>query len=127
MRPFRVSAVAALLLAGVAASAAAQSAPMLDSTTIGAFRWRNIGPANMQGRVTDIEGIPSPSHTFFVASAAGGIWKTTNGGVSFRPVFDKERVVSMGDLAIAPSDTNQIWAGTGEEDSRNSISPGQGI
>ena len=127
MRRIRVSAAVTLLLAGAAASAAAQALASLDSTTLAAFQWRNVGPANMQGRVTDVEGIPSPSHTFFVASAAGGIWKTTNGGVTFRPVFEQERVVSMGDLAIAPSDTSQIWAGTGEEDSRNSISPGQGI
>ncbi len=127
MRRFRVSTAVTLLLAGVAATSAAQARATLDSATLAAFRWRAVGPANMQGRVTDIEGIAFPSHTFFVASAAGGIWKTINGGVSFRPVFEQERVVSMGDLAIAPSDTNQIWAGTGEEDSRNSISPGQGI
>ena len=81
----------------------------------------------MAGRVTDVEGIPSPSRTFFFAAATGGIWKTTNNGVTFRPVFDDQRVISMGDLAIAPSDTLQVWAGTGEEDSRNSISPGGGI
>lgn len=101
--------------------------PSLDSATLAGFRWRSIGPANMAGRVTDVEGIPSPSRTFFVAAAAGGIWKTTNAGTTFRPVFDVGRVISMGDLAIAPSDTNQVWAGTGEEDSRNSISPGGGI
>ncbi|MEP6591687.1 MAG: hypothetical protein ABJC19_10940 [Gemmatimonadota bacterium] len=127
MRCFRVSAALALVMAGLAGSGSAQTRATLDSATLSSFKWRNIGPANMQGRVTDVEGIPFPSHTFFVASAAGGIWKTTNGGVSFRPVFEKERVVSMGDLAIAPSDTMQVWAGTGEEDSRNSISPGQGI
>jgi photosystem II stability/assembly factor-like uncharacterized protein len=81
----------------------------------------------MSGRITDVEGIPSPSKTFFVAAAAGGIWKTTNNGITFRPVFTDQRVISMGDLAIAASDTLQIWAGTGEEDSRNSISPGGGI
>jgi photosystem II stability/assembly factor-like uncharacterized protein len=107
--------------------ARAQNAAQLDSTTIASFRWRAIGPANMAGRITDVEGIPSPSKTAYIAAASGGIWKTTNGGTTFRPVFDNERVISMGDLAIAPSDTNQIWAGTGEEDSRNSISPGGGI
>ncbi|MDH3424424.1 MAG: hypothetical protein OEN00_15630, partial [Gemmatimonadota bacterium] len=91
------------------------------------LRWRSIGPANMSGRVTDVEGVPSPSKTFYVAAAAGGIWKTTNNGTTFRPVFQDERVVSMGDIAIAPSDPDQIWAGTGEEDSRNSISPGGGV
>ncbi|MFH1764536.1 MAG: hypothetical protein ABIF09_10130, partial [Gemmatimonadota bacterium] len=62
-----------------------------------------------------------------VAAATGGIWKTTNNGTTFRPLFTDERVISLGDIAIAPSDTMQIWAGTGEEDSRNSISPGGGI
>jgi photosystem II stability/assembly factor-like uncharacterized protein len=105
----------------------AQVSTPLDSTVLAAFRWRPVGPANMAGRITDVEGIPGPSKTFFFAAASGGIWKTTNGGVTFRPVFDHERVISMGDLAIAPSDTTIVWAGTGEEDSRNSISPGGGI
>ena len=99
----------------------------LDSTLLAGFRWRNIGPANMGGRVSSVTGIPSPSKTFFVAAAAGGIWKTTNAGTTFRPVFDNYPCVSMGEVAIAPSDTTQVWAGTGEEDSRNTISPGCGI
>lgn len=81
----------------------------------------------MGGRVTSIVGIPSPSRTFYVATAASGIWKTTNAGTTFEPVFEHEPVSSMGELAIAPSDTNVIYAGTGEEDSRNSISPGGGM
>ena len=123
---FRV--VVSLILASIlAAPVAAQADLRLEEEWKEGFRWRSIGPANMSGRVTDIEGLPSPSRTFYVASAAGGIWKTTNDGITFRPLFQDERVVSMGDLAIAPSDTLQIWAGTGEEDSRNSISPGGGI
>ncbi|MFN2563441.1 MAG: WD40/YVTN/BNR-like repeat-containing protein, partial [Gemmatimonadaceae bacterium] len=130
MRPRALYLAAAVvgLSAGGATSARAQNgAQLLDSITLGSFRWRPIGPANMAGRITDVEGIPSPSKTFYFAAATGGIWKTTNAGITFRPVFDNERVISMGDLAIAPSDTNQVWAGTGEEDSRNSISPGGGI
>ncbi len=107
------------------AAPTASSAP--DSVFWAGLRWRSIGPANMGGRITDIEGLPSPSKTFYVAAAAGGIWKTTNNGITFRPVFDDQRVISMGDIAIAPSDTSIIWAGSGEEDSRNSISPGGGI
>src|SRR5262245_10140422 len=82
----------------------------LDSTLLAGFRWRNIGPANMGGRVSSVTGIPSPSKTFFVAAAAGGIWKTTNAGTTFRPVFDNEKCVAMGEVAIAPSDTMQVWA-----------------
>jgi photosystem II stability/assembly factor-like uncharacterized protein len=91
------------------------------------FRWRQIGPTNMGGRVTDVEGLPSPSKTFYVAGAASGIWKTTNNGTTFRQLWTDERVISMGDLAIAPSNPDIVWVGTGEEDSRNSISPGGGI
>ncbi len=94
---------------------------------VDAFKWRSIGPANTSGRVTDVEGLPHPSKTFYVAAAASGIWKTTNNGTTFKQIWTSERVISMGDLAIAPSDSNQVWAGTGEEDSRNSISPGGGI
>lgn len=81
----------------------------------------------MMGRVSDVVGLPSPSKTFFVAAAAGGIWKSINNGVTWRPVFDNQNVVSMGMLAIAPSDSMQVWAGSGEPNSRNSISPGGGI
>src|SRR5256885_2646771 len=112
---------------GVPQQQSSGSGIMLDSTLLAGFRWRNIGPANMGGRVSSVTGIPSPSKTFFVAAAAGGIWKTTNAGTTFRPVFENEKCVSMGELAIAPSDTMQVWAGTGEEDSRNTISPGCGI
>ena len=118
--------LAAALVAPAGTPLAAQQ-PALDSTLLSAIRWRSIGPANMGGRITDIEGIPSPSRTFYVAAAAGGIWKTINNGTTFRPVFDNERVASLGDLAIAPSDTNVVYVGTGEEDSRNSISPGGGV
>ena len=110
--------------------AGAQTAPRameVDSTTLAGLRWRNIGPFNFQGRVSDVTGIPSPSKTLFVAAAAGGIWKSTNNGQTWRPVFDNQRVISMGMLAIAPSDTMQVWAGTGEPNSRNSISPGGGV
>jgi hypothetical protein len=81
----------------------------------------------MAGRVTDIEPVPGNPKVFYVATATGGIWKTVNAGTMFFPVFDKERVISMGDIAIAPSNPNIIYAGTGEEDSRNSISPGAGV
>ncbi|HEV7837620.1 MAG TPA: hypothetical protein VGO75_06070, partial [Gemmatimonadaceae bacterium] len=105
----------------------AQLTTPLDSNTLAGFRWRAIGPANMGGRVTDVEGVPGNTKVFYVVTATGGIWKTINAGTMFFPVFDKERVVSMGDMAIAPSDPNILYAGTGEEDSRNSISPGGGV
>jgi photosystem II stability/assembly factor-like uncharacterized protein len=113
---------AALLFAGVPVHA-----QTIDSATIAGMRWRELGPANFEGRMSDVVGIPSPSKTIFAAAAGGGIWKTTNNGVTWRPVFDDKRVISMGMLAIAPSDTMQVWAGTGEPNSRNTIEAGAGI
>ena len=120
MHRLLVSAVLGLTVAGSA------SAQTLDSLTVNALRWRTIGPANFEGRVTDIDGIPG-SATFFVAAAAGGVWKTTNGGVTFRPTFDTYPCASTGAIAIAPSDTQTVYLGTGEPNSRNSIEPGCGM
>ena len=126
------AAVRLSLLLGAATAAlhaqapAASSAP-IDSVTLAAMRWRAVGPANMGGRIADVEGIPSPSKTFYVAAAGGGIFKTTNAGTTFRPIFENQRCMSMGDIAIAPSDTNTVYVGTGEQNSRNSISPGCGV
>ncbi len=97
-----------------------------DPELLAGMEWRSIGPVNMSGRVTDVEGVAGTA-TFYVVAASGGIWKTINNGTTFTPIFDDQRVISMGDLAIAPSDLNVLYAGTGEEDSRNSISPGGGV
>jgi hypothetical protein len=125
----RISRVLSAVAVAVSVSAplSAQLSTPLDSTTLAGFRWRNIGPAVMGGRVTDIEAVPNNPKIFYVAAATGGIWKTINAGTMFFPVFDKERAISMGDIAIAPSNPDILYAGTGEEDSRNSISPGAGI
>src|SRR5206468_11757072 len=113
----------ALLCAG---TLSAQLTTPLDSATLAGFRWRSIGPANMGGRVTDIEGVPGNPKVFYVATATGGIWKTINAGTMFFPLFDKEKVISMGVIALAPSNRDIIYSGTGAEDSCNSISPGCG-
>src|SRR5882672_3703212 len=80
--------------------AAPLSAQTLDSSVVAAFKWRNVGPSNFMGRLSDVQGIPSPSKTIYVAAAAGGIWKSSNNGVSWRPIFDDKEVVSFGMLAI---------------------------
>jgi photosystem II stability/assembly factor-like uncharacterized protein len=119
------TALAALLLLPVSPASAQLSGP-LDQATLDGFEWRSIGPSHMGGRVTDIEGVPG-THTFYVATALGGIWKTVNQGTTFFPLFTHERVISLGDIAIAPSNPDVVWAGTGEEDSRNSITAGGGV
>ncbi|HEY8312403.1 MAG TPA: hypothetical protein VIG47_17675, partial [Gemmatimonadaceae bacterium] len=85
-----------------AATSPAPSASELDAGSLAGFKWRNIGPANVDGRVTAIAGIPSPSKTYYVGAAAGGLWKTTNAGTTFEAIFQNEPVSSIGDIAIAP-------------------------
>ncbi|MFN7117247.1 MAG: VPS10 domain-containing protein [Saprospiraceae bacterium] len=91
------------------------------------LKWRAVGPANMGGRVTDIVGIPGDPSTFYVAGADGGVHKTTNGGATFKEIFINQKSYSVGALAIAPSDYNVVWLGSGEGDPRNSVGYGHGV
>jgi photosystem II stability/assembly factor-like uncharacterized protein len=106
--------------------AAAQDADAI-SAALGDLEWRNIGPVNMGGRVSAIVGIPGDPKTFWVGGADGGVWKTTNGGVTFEGQWQDEESYSVGALAVAPSDENVIWLGSGEGDPRNSVSYGLGV
>jgi len=118
--------IAVLVPLGVwGTSAPAPAAAEADA--IRNLRWRSIGPTNMGGRVTAIEGVVDDPHTFYVGAAAGGIFKTTNSGVTFRALFQDQEVLSIGSITVAPSDSNIIWVGTGEGDPRNSASFGNGV
>jgi photosystem II stability/assembly factor-like uncharacterized protein len=91
------------------------------------LEWRNIGPANMMGRTTDIEGVPGNPNIVYVGTASGGIWKTTNGGITWKPIFDEQPVASIGDLALEPGNPDVVYVGTGESNVRNSVSFGNGV
>jgi hypothetical protein len=112
----------ALLLA-ICFSAQAQDAAKKD--VLGALRYRHIGPIG--NRLTSVVGIPGQPNIYYVGAASGGIWKTTDGGVHWDPIFDSQPVSSIGALAIAPSNPNIVWAGTGEPWIRSHISVGQGV
>ncbi|MFQ5504841.1 MAG: PDZ domain-containing protein, partial [Planctomycetota bacterium] len=88
---------------------------------------RNLGPATMGGRVVDLAFHPQRRSTFYVATASGGLWRTVNAGTTFLPLFQHEECVSIGAVALAPSDPKQIWVGTGEANNRNSSSWGNGV
>jgi photosystem II stability/assembly factor-like uncharacterized protein len=98
----------------------------LSSSTFGAIEARSIGPAVMGGRITAIEGLNNTPKVLYIGTAGGGIWKTTNAGFTFEPVFDKHPQ-SIGCLAIDQNKPETIWAGTGESNMRNSVSIGLGI
>ncbi len=91
------------------------------------FNWRCIGPATMGGRITAISAFDADPTTYWVATASGGLLKTTNNGVTFDHQFQREGTVSIGDVCVAPSDRNIVWVGTGENNPRNSVSFGDGV
>ncbi len=100
----------------------------LDQTSLfRALEWRCVGPVIQGGRVVDIESVPGEPYTFYVAYASGGLWRTTNNGVTFEPLFDDQPTVIMGDVAIDPSHPATIWVGTGENNSSRSSYGGLGV
>ena len=113
-----------LLLAFVSVCAMQLLAQSPTEKAIKNIKWRPIGPANMGGRVTDIAGIPGDPTTFYLAGADGGVFKTTNGGTTFEALFTDQKAYSVGAIAIAPSDKEVIWLGSGEGDPRNSVGYG---
>jgi photosystem II stability/assembly factor-like uncharacterized protein len=115
------------LLAALLVIPAAVAAQTPDAATLAGLRWRSIGPVNMAGRITDLEVDPRHPKVFYIAGATGGIWKTINAGTTWIPLWERQPIASLGDLAIAPSNPDIIWIGTGEEDSRNSVQPGYGV
>jgi len=108
-------------------SAAAEAQEPVTSRLLSELRFRSIGPAVTGGRVHDVEALPEDPATIYVATASGGIWKSTNGGTTWAPIFDDQAVSTFGDIAIAPSHPEIIWAGTGEQNNRQSTSWGNGV
>ena len=100
----------------------------VDSETISGLGARNIGSAAMSGRVAAIDAVQEGQRlTVYIGSASGGVWKSVNGGSTFKPVFDKQPVQSIGAVTIDPKNPKVIWVGTGESWTRNSVSVGDGI
>src|SRR6266513_1424479 len=141
---FSRSVLAIALVALVPATLLAQATPTAkttsvtfdaDSARLAELPWRSIGPAVTSGRVVDFAVPEGPKsqvgerlgELFYVASASGGVWKTTNGGTTWESVFDQQGAASIGDIAVAPSNANVIWVGTGEANNQRSSSWGDGI
>ena len=97
------------------------------SNAVEQLAWRSIGPANPMGRMTDIAVHNDRQSTWFVGTAGGGVWRTSNAGTTWDNVFNNQGTVSIGDVAIAPSNPDMIWVGTGEENGRNSVQWGDGV
>src|SRR5215831_18259211 len=94
---------------------------------LGALSWRSIGPAMFGGRVVDVAGVAGKPDLLFVGAASSGLFKSTNGGITFEAVFNDGNTLSIGAIAVQPDDPDVVYVGTGEGFPRNSISFGDGI
>jgi photosystem II stability/assembly factor-like uncharacterized protein len=100
---------------------------VLSTEQLDVFKWRNIGPFTFSGRITDFAVPRGQSKVYYVATASGGIWKTEDGGISFEPIFDDYGNMSIGNIAVAPSDSQRIYVGTGEALHARSSAHGNGM
>src|SRR5947207_12839355 len=110
----------------VAQTPAPAPAGGIDETLFRGIQWRQVGPFR-GGRALAVEGVPGEPSTFYFGAVAGGVWKTTDGGANWAPFFDKESISSIGAIAVAPSDHNVVYVGTGEAAVRGNITYGTGV
>ncbi|MEM8982655.1 MAG: glycosyl hydrolase, partial [Pseudomonadota bacterium] len=124
----RKSVLVTASLAAVIVSAGANGAIELNSTTFGGLSARSIGPAVMSGRIAALDAVvvDDGSLTLYIGTASGGVWKSDDGGIVYRPIFD-EHQQSIGAVRIDPSNPETVWVGTGESWVRNTVSPGDGV
>ena len=99
----------------------------LDANVLDAFQARNIGPAKMGGRTVALAGVNDQPNIVYAGTASGGVWKTTNSGTSWTPIFDNQSSVSVGDVAVCQTNPDIVWVGTGEHNPRNSVAWGDGV
>ena len=102
------------------ALATAQSIPSAD--LLKNLKFREIGPANMGGRIDDFAVVESNTNIVYAATASGGLWKTVNSGISWKPIFDDQPVSTIGDVTVSQSEPDVVWVGTGEANNRQSAS-----
>ena len=117
----------AIDMATGALSVRSQEPPVLKPDTLAGLRFRALGPANMSGRIVDLAVVESNTYTFYAASATGGLWKTTDNGTTFTPVFQNEAVPSVGCVTVSQSNPNIVWVGSGEATNRQSSGWGDGV
>jgi len=98
----------------------------IDEKLFGAMRWRQVGPFR-GGRVLAVTGVPGEPNVFYFGGASSGVWKSSDAGANWQPIFDQENIASIGSIAVAPSDHNIIYVGSGEACIRGNISYGNGV
>jgi len=108
-------------------SAITNSTSLMSDSTFMGLKLRNIGPALMSGRIGDIAIHPQDDNIWYVAVGSGGVWKTTNAGTTWMPIFDEQKVYSIGCVTIDPAYSHIVWVGTGENIGGRHVSYGDGI
>ncbi len=98
-----------------------------DTVSLTGLKFRSIGPALTSGRISEVAVDPDDHSRYFVASSAGGVWRTVNSGITFEPIFDSEGTSSIGTVVIDPNNSSTIWVGSGENNNQRSVSYGDGI
>ncbi|MBM4089962.1 MAG: glycosyl hydrolase [Planctomycetes bacterium] len=119
--------VLVLTVSGQDSDAKTDPSPGLNESVLSAMNLRGLGPALMSGRIIDIAVDPAHRHTWYVAAASGGVWKTTNAGTTWTPIFDNYGSYSIGCVAVDPRNRHVIWVGTGENNSQRSVGYGDGV
>ncbi|MGA7539016.1 MAG: hypothetical protein WBW93_09630 [Steroidobacteraceae bacterium] len=110
-----------------AANAGTQSGAQKPKDVFAHLKFRNLGPAIAGGRVTAVAGIPGDPQVYYVGAAGGGVFETTDGGLNWKAIFKHEATSSIGAVAVAASNPNLVWVGTGEANIRNDVIPGAGV
>lgn len=121
------SAALALALVSVAAMPAGAQGTAVPASAAASLPLRAIGPALMGGRIADVEVHPRDPRTWYVAAGSGGVWKTTNSGVTFTPIFERQASYSIGEVTLDPSNPEIVWVGTGENVSGRHVGWGDGV
>jgi len=112
--------IAVTLLCCLLLSAPGATGQKLDKNVFKSIHYREIGPTRQRGRFVDFAWTAKEPKTFYAATASGHLWKTVNNGVTFEAIFTNEKVYSIGDVAVAPSDPKIVWVGTGEANTSRS-------
>ncbi|MGD9344341.1 MAG: hypothetical protein PVH84_00655 [Candidatus Aminicenantes bacterium] len=124
---FAIGLTLMLFLCFGAQRGAKAATPDMQEHLLDGLEWRCIGPANMGGRIDDFAVLERSPHIMYVGTASGGVWKTTNNGITWKPVFDDQATSTIGDVTVAPSQPDTVWVGTGEPNNRQSSSWGKGV
>lgn len=119
--------LALVLLFSLLIAAPSMSGQQLDKNVLNSIHYREIGPTRQSGRFVDFAWNEKEPNTFYAATGSGGLWKTVNNGITFEPLFTNQKVFSIGDVAVAPSDPNIVWIGSGESNNSRSTYWGDGM